>query len=166
MRRNVNFGGHKWKDLSRKVQSSEEVHRFSLKPSPLWKVYMAETMASSQKEDLNTHVPSSPPDIGNTQNDVQQETFEENGMEELMTNVRRKRPCPSKSKRDVRNGKFDENLERLVNVLEQESKHDFGTFLPPKASLVINNDHPWPAPGTFNKNTFRHHPHQNSGINV
>ena len=68
-------------------------------------------------------MPSSPPDIGNTQNDVQQETFEENGMEELMTNVRRKRPCPSKSKRDVRNGKFDENLERLVNVLEQESEH-------------------------------------------
>ena len=74
-------------------------------------------------EDLNIHMPSSQPDIGNTQNDVQQETFEENGMEELMTNVRRKRPCPSKSKRDVRNGKFDENLERLVNVLEQESKH-------------------------------------------
>ncbi|KAJ8639559.1 hypothetical protein MRB53_016253 [Persea americana] len=88
--------------------------------------------SSSFPEDLNILVPSSPPNTGNTQNDVQQETFEENGMEEPMANVRRKRPCPSKSKRDVRNGKFDENLERLVNVLEQESKHD--------CTCVLNQD--------------------------
>lgn len=69
------------------------------------------------------YVSSSPPDIGNTQNDVQHETFEEKGiLNEQMANVRRKHPFPSRRRKDVRNGEFDEIFEHLVNVIEQENK--------------------------------------------
>ncbi|KAJ8627803.1 hypothetical protein MRB53_021110 [Persea americana] len=76
-------------------------------------------------EDLNTQMPSTspPPHIENTQNYMQEATFEDILTEELMTNARKKRPCPSQSRRNIRNNKIDENLE-LVIILEEDKKEE------------------------------------------
>ena len=46
-------------------------------------------------DDLSMKMPSLLPNIGNTQNDAQQETYEDVKMEELMSDVMRKQPGPS-----------------------------------------------------------------------
>ncbi|KAJ8635504.1 hypothetical protein MRB53_009771 [Persea americana] len=66
------------------------------------------------------------PDIGNTQNAVEQEPYVDVEMEELMliSNVRRKRPGPSRSKKNAKITKFDDSLERIVIILEGEKNEE------------------------------------------
>lgn len=77
-------------------------------------------------EDLSMQMASLLPNIGNTQNAVEQETYEDVKMEELMlmSNVRRKLPGPSRSRKNVKISKFDERLERIVIILEGEKDED------------------------------------------
>ena len=75
-------------------------------------------------EELSMQMPSPLLAIGNTQNDVQQETFEDVRMEELMANVRGKRLGPSRSRKNIKNSKFDKNFEHVVIILEEERKRE------------------------------------------